>query len=227
MPAPTDTTRHTLAALIGEAGVPLRLRRHHYLVRRGERPDKLVLIQDGWAARYKILRDGRRHISQFYTPGDLCDPSWLVSRDAGQSVIAVTPIRALAIDCEQAEERFSRAAAFSRRVASDSLSRLEAQAEWLVSLGCKSARERVGQLVCELYLRLERTGRAAHHRCEFPLSQQHLADFTGMTAVHVCRTLGRMRDDRLIDVKSRRLSILDSAGLTRTCSFDAAYLGAA
>src|SRR3546814_8384976 len=79
----------------------------------------------------------------------------------------------------------------------------------MVTLGCKSARERLGQLILELYLRLERAGRAADWRCEFPLSQQHLADFTGMTAVHVCRTLRGLRREQLADVHGRKLSILD------------------
>src|SRR3546814_10064097 len=140
-------------------GEPVRLRRSQYIVRRGERPHSRFLIQEGWAARYRILRDGRRHISQFYTPGDVCDSSWLLSGEAGHSVLALTPLRGVALDREAAELRFGRDAEFSRRVASESLSRLEAQAEWMVTLGCKSARERMGQLILELYIRARKRTR--------------------------------------------------------------------
>src|SRR3546814_19581234 len=80
----------SLSDLIVRDGEPVRLRRSQYIVRRGERPHSLFLIQEGWAARYRLLRDGRRHISQFYTPGDVCDGSWLLSGEAGHSVLAVT-----------------------------------------------------------------------------------------------------------------------------------------
>src|SRR3546814_15726834 len=83
----------SLSDLIVRDGEPVRLRRSQYIVRRGERPHSLFLIQEGWAARYRILRDGRRHISQFYTPGDVCDSSWLLSGEAGHSVLALTPLR--------------------------------------------------------------------------------------------------------------------------------------
>src|SRR3546814_188298 len=119
----------SLSDLIVRDGEPVRLRRSQYIVRRGERPHSLFLIQEGWAARYRILRDGRRHISQFYTPGDVCDSSWLLSGEAGHSVLALTPLRGVALDREAAELRFGRDAEFSRRVASESLSRLEARSE--------------------------------------------------------------------------------------------------
>lgn len=217
-------SRKTVSGLIANLGSPIRLRRHHYIVRRGERPDNVLLLQEGWAARYKLLPDGRRHISQFYMPGDLCDLSWLVSGEAGQAVAALTPIRAIAAEREMVEEHLGSNAGFSRCVAADALIRLEAQAEWMVTLGCRSAIERLGQLICELYLRLERAGRAENLKCDFPLSQQHLADFTGMSSIHVCRTLRRMKRAKLLDLKRRSLSILDFASLIRSCAFSGSYL---
>lgn len=223
MPTHGDS-RSAMSGLIAEIGSPVRLRRHHYILRRGERPGAVLLLQDGWAARFKLLPDGRRHISQFYMPGDVCDLSWLVSKEAGQSVTALTPIRAISVDRETIESRLGFDAGFSHCVAADSLIRLEAQAEWMVTLGCRSAIERLGQLICELYLRLERAGRAGNFKCDFPLSQQHLADFTGMSSVHVCRTLRRMKRDRLLDLRRRSLAIFDFARLARSCAFSGAYL---
>ncbi len=223
MPMHQDS-RNIMSDLIAELGSPVRIRRHHYIVRRGERPGAVLLLQEGWAARYKLLPDGRRHISQFYMPGDLCDLSWLVSGEAGQAVAALTPIRAIAAERDVVEDHLGSDAGFSRCVAADALIRLESQAEWMVTLGCRSAIERLGQLICELYLRLERAGRAENFKCDFPLSQQHLADFTGMSSVHVCRTLRRMKRARLLDLKRRSLSILDFANLVRSCAFTSSYL---
>ncbi|WP_373486977.1 Crp/Fnr family transcriptional regulator [Blastomonas sp.] len=220
-------TLKAMSGFVRETGSPVKIRRHAYIVRSGERTKALLLIQEGWAARYRLLADGRRHISQFYMPGDLCDLSWLVSDEAKQSVTALTPIKAVAIERNVVEERLGTDAAFSRCVAVDSLLRLESQAEWMVTLGCRSALERVAQLICELYLRIERSGRAANSECDFPLSQQDLADFTGMSAVHVCRTLRLMKDVQLLQLHRRRLKIPDFSSLASSCAFNGAYLGEA
>lgn len=217
-------SRRAVSDLVHTMGSPLRMRRHQYILRRGERPRSVLLLEEGWAARYRLLSDGRRHISNFYLPGDLCDLGWLISGEAGQAVTALTPIRAIAVDRDSLEQRLLRDADFSHCVAADSLLRLEAQAEWMVTLGCRSAIERLGQLICELFLRLERAGRVEGQRCEFPLSQQHLGDFAGMSAVHVCRTLRRMKRDKLVDICHRSLSIIDFAAFARSCAFNGVYL---
>lgn len=221
------TQSHSLAAmtdLVRESGCQRRLKRHDHIVRRGERPQSVLLLQEGWAARYSQMPDGRRHISQFYLPGDLCDLGWLVSAEAGQAVVALTPIKALAIDRSVIEQRLGTDAGFAHCVAVDCLLRLEAQAAWMVTLGRRSASERLAQLLCELYLRIERTGRTANRECAFPLSQQNLADFTGMSAVHVCRTLRSMKDVKLLDLQRRKLSIPDFSQLASSCAYNGAYL---
>lgn len=216
------TVSHSLQAMTGlirTSGRQLRLKRHDHLVRRGERPDAVLLLQDGWAARYSQLPDGRRHISHFYLPGDLCDLGWLVSPEAGQAVVALTSIKAVALDRDLIEQRLGADPDFAQCVAVDSLLRLEAQTAWMVTLGRRPAAERLAQLVCELYLRSEHRGRTANRECAFPLSQQHLADYTGMSAVHVCRTLRWMRDAKLLDLSRRRLKIPDLRQLASTCAY--------
>ncbi|MFC3309191.1 Crp/Fnr family transcriptional regulator [Blastomonas aquatica] len=213
-----------MTELIRESGSVVRLKRHDFIVRCGQRPGAVLLLQEGWAARYTLMPDGRRHISQFYLPGDLCDLSWLVSAEAGQAVRALTPITAISIDREAMEGRLGTDAGFSHCVAVDSLQRLEAQAAWMVALGRCSASERLAQLFCELYLRIDRSGRTTNRECAFPLSQQHLADFTGMSAVHVCRTLRQMKRIKLLQLQRRKLTIPDFSELASTCAYTGSYL---
>jgi CRP-like cAMP-binding protein len=201
-------------------------RSRSFLAHRGERPRALWLIEEGWASGYKVLRDGRRHISRFYMPGDLCDPSWLAADEVDQLVVSITPIKAIPLDRSQMETRLQSDPAFSGRLAFEGFARLRAQSEWLVTLGCKSATERLSQLICELFCRLAANGRVEGDRCDFPLSQQDMADFTGMTPVHVCRTLKELRTSRLIELRRRRLRILDFERLAKLCGFDGAYIEA-
>jgi CRP-like cAMP-binding protein len=225
-----QTHNHSLQAmadLIGESGNEVRFKRHDYLARRAERSESVFLLQDGWAARYSRMPDGRQHITHFYLPGDLCDLGWLAAAEASEAVIALTPVKAVAIARDLVEQRLGSDLEFARCVAVDALLRLEAQTAWMVTLGRRPAAERLAQMVCELYLRSEQRGRTVNRECAFPLSQQHLADYTGMSAVHVCRTLRWMRDVRLLDLRRRKLRIPDLARLASTCGYAVADAGVA
>ncbi len=219
---PDHSPRHLLEPSKSETR--RRFRARDALMRRGEKPGAIWYIEDGWAARFKLLRDGRRHISRFYAPGDFCDLSWLVAGAADQSVIALTPMRAAAIERSDLEGRMRGESALALTVARDALAEMRWQAEWLITIGCKSAAERIAHFLCELYFRLERRGKARDYRCEFPLSQQDIADFTGMTAVHACRTLRELRASGLIELFRRRLRIVDFPQLARIAAFDVNYL---
>jgi len=219
----TMSSSHPLQSLKSDAP-QLQFRAREFLARRSERPRAIWHVEEGWAARFKLLRDGRRHISRFYAPGDFCDLSWLVADTADQSVMALTPIRAARLDRGRLDARLRIDPGLSMTVARDALTEMRAQAEWLITLGCKSAAEKIAHFLCELYLRLERRGKAAEQVCDFPLSQQDVADFTGMTAVHACRTLRELRKDGIVELRRRRLRIVDFARLARIGAFDANYL---
>ena len=47
----------------------------------------------------------------------------------------------------------------------------------------------------------------------------------GLTAIHVNRTLRLLRDQRLIAMDGKQVTILDFAALSRVCDFDPSYLG--
>ena len=202
----------------------LHFRAPKFLARRGEEPRGIWYDEEGGAVRFKMLCVGGRHISRFYAPGDLCDLSWLVADTADQSVMALTPLRAARLDRARLDARLRIDPGLSMTVARDALTEMRAQAEWLITLGCKSAAEKIAHFLCELYLRLERRGKAAEKVCDFPLSQQDVADFTGMTAVHACRTLRELRKDGMIELRRRRLRIIDFVGLSRIGAFDTNYL---
>jgi CRP-like cAMP-binding protein len=98
------------------------------------------------------------------------------------------------------------------------------QREWTLNVGQRSAYERLGHLLVELYLRLKTVGRADDGKCDFPLTQNDLADATGLTAVHVNRTLQELRSDGLIELERKQLNILDLERLIDVSMFNSNYL---
>ena len=98
------------------------------------------------------------------------------------------------------------------------------QREWTLNLGQRTAYERLGHLLVELYLRLRTVGLASNGRCDFPLTQNDLGDATGLTPVHVNRTLQELRRDGLIELERRHLHILDIERLKSVSMFNPNYL---
>lgn len=73
-------------------------------------------------------------------------------------------------------------------------------------------------------MRLEAVGLAGGSGCDWPLTQTDLADATGLTPVHVNRTLQELRRDGLIELSGRRLAIPDMDALKSVAMFNANYL---
>jgi CRP/FNR family transcriptional regulator len=72
----------------------------------------------------------------------------------------------------------------------------------------KSATAKIAHLLLTLRDRLELLGLVEGCRFEFPLRQIHLADATGMTTVHVSRVLASLREQGLIKIANRHLTIV-------------------
>ncbi|HKY80557.1 MAG TPA: Crp/Fnr family transcriptional regulator [Sphingobium sp.] len=180
-------------------------RPHQFLAREDEKPAALYRIDEGWACRYRLLSDGRRQITALYLPGDLCEPQWALGRVPSQPVVALTIVRATLAPCVlpagEEQERFWR-----------SLSDyIERQTNWLVMLGRKTALERLAHLLLELFDRMRLSGLAYGQQCAMPLTQMEIADLTGLTPVHVNRTLQTMRARGLVELQSKWLRIPDLA----------------
>ena len=98
------------------------------------------------------------------------------------------------------------------------------QRQWTLCLGRLSAFERVAHLLCELFLRLRGVGLAANGACELPVTQIDLSDATGLTPVHVNRTLQELRGAGLVRLGDKKLVIPDLRALQDAAQFNPNYL---
>jgi CRP-like cAMP-binding protein len=101
---------------------------------------------------------------------------------------------------------------------------LSVQREWTANLGQRNAMERLGSLLCELALRLRAAGLGGKERYDLPLTQTDLAEATGLTPVHVNRTLQQLRASGLISLSGKVLHIPDFAALQKASLYSADYL---
>jgi hypothetical protein len=70
--------------------------------------------------------------------------------------------------------------------------------EWVVNVGRREAYGRIAHVLCEVYVRLRAVGLANGQSYLMPVTQAELGDATGMSTVHVNRTLQELRRDGLI-----------------------------
>ncbi|MGN6278925.1 MAG: Crp/Fnr family transcriptional regulator [Sphingomonas sp.] len=194
------------------------------LIREGDTPHHVKLVVDGWAFRYKMLPDGRRQIVSFLLPGDLCDLNVFLLDEMDHSICALTPVTYAEMPRNLVEHMCTHRPAISRALWMESLVVAAIQREWTVSLGQRTARERIAHLFSELFERLDSVHLTEDDRCEMPLTQIDLAEATGMTAVHVNRTLQELRRENLIALNNRILTIPDLPALHRIAMFNPSYL---
>lgn len=194
------------------------------LISEGDRPRHVHLVLDGWAARYKTLPDGKRQIVGIFVPGDFCDVNVYILKHMDHSIGAITRLKVAMISPEEMSALTSDRLRITHALWWHQLVTTAIQREWTLNVGQRSAYERLAHLLVELYMRLRTVGRADNGRCDFPLTQNDLADATGLTAVHVNRTLQELRRDRLIELERKQLQILDLERLMDVAMFNPNYL---
>jgi CRP/FNR family transcriptional regulator len=168
--------------------------------------DAIYSLVDGWMFRYRLLADGRRQIFDFVLPGAVLGfhpeggPMMTYSVQALTDAVAwILPRKALGMHPELG---FGLASLVARD--------RDLAFDHLTSIGRQSARERVAHLILELFVRCR--AQWPGHRIEamhLPLTQEHIADATGLTGVHVNRVLSSLRKSNILTFSYRRLAILD------------------
>lgn len=188
-------------------------RQHQYLAREGEWQDQVYRLLEGWACRFRLLGDGRRQITGLFLPGDYCEPQWLLCNRTQQPVIALSTVRATVqplADLEGLQATSPEAAGSLMLAISTTIDR---QTDWIVSLGRKTAIERVSELICGLFDRMAQAGLVYADQCAMPLTQIDLADITGLTPVHVNRVLQDLRSRGLLELQAKWLHLPDPDAL--------------
>jgi CRP-like cAMP-binding protein len=181
-------------------------------------------VLSGLASRYKLLPNGERQIMAFLVPGDLCDAEIFILKEMDHSVAAMSPARVALISGEQMKELLSGQGRIAQALWWGTLTDLAVLRERVVDHGRRDAYERIAHLLYEMLVRYRMVGMTTDETLEFPITQADLADATGLTPMHVSRMLGKLRDENLISLKNKTLTILDPERLKEIAGFNPNYL---
>jgi CRP-like cAMP-binding protein len=178
----------------------------------------------GWAARYKSVQNGGRQIVDFVIPGDFCDLHVSLLREMDHGIVALTPCSVARINEAEIAKLTSENSRIVRAMWWSTLVDQGILREWVLNVGRRRAYERVAHLFCEMHFRMKRVGLVEGDRLALPITQEQLGDATGLTAVHINRTLQRFREENLIEIGSGSLTLLDPQALQEAAGFNPAYM---
>ncbi len=209
-------------ALFGRSGQPMAIRGKHReiaarqnIYRAGEGNEGVLVICDGWAVRFVQLPNGKRQILSVMLPGDLVSATSMLEGQLGFSVQAVTDVRYCYFPFAEVRARIrNNPPLFDAWLRLTAAEQRDADKR-LVDLGQRTAQERIAALIVHVMQRCEQRGELVDDEFPFPLSQQQIADFTGLTPVHTCRVLSALRKNAVCDVGHGFVKIMERRELQR------------
>ena len=220
----SELSQDDIGALLSLPFTRKTLGKDAYIVREGELATDCCLLLRGMAFRQKLLRDGSRQIISFHIPSEFVDLQNSLLGLADHSVQSLYRSDWAVIPRQAINELADARPALRMAMWVDTLIDASIFREWVVNVGRRDSRARIAHLLCELVLRFQRIGADHDGMFDFPITQEQIADATGLTAVHTNRTLQALRKEGLIHLTAKSLTVLDWESLREAGDFDELYL---
>lgn len=187
------------------------------LIHEGQTDAPLYTLLSGWAFRYKTLSDGRRQILSFLLAGDFIGVQQKMSEAAAHGVSTITAARFCVFKRDTLWELHRRSPAMGFNVTWLTAHEESLVDDNLLSVGRRSAEERIASLLIQLFKRAAalHTGASEQDGVPFPLTQQHIADSLGLSLVHTNKTLRKLELRGLHRIVDGRLYLRDPKALAR------------
>jgi len=164
----------------------------------------------------KVLADGRQQVVGLqFAPdflGRLFGRESVVSAEAASSVdLCVIPRPAL-------ERLVASTPALEHRLMQQTLRELDEARDWMVTLGRKTAQEKVASFIHLVAAHADPTAETGDDVAfELPLTRSDIGDFLGLTIETVSRQLTRLRRLGAIEVDGRHVRVPDIEALRELC----------
>ena len=193
-------------------------------VREGEEFATTLVVQSGWAMRYRYTDDGKRQIISFVLPGDFIGLHVNYERRAAYSIAAVSDVEMAVIEPIRVFDLYRNYPLLASGLDWMTVSTFNILAEHTVSLGVRPATQRILHLLLEHQCRLMAVGLAEVEGYDSPLTQSHIGDTLGLTSVYVSKCLKKLRAEGLVEVDRKRVTFPDVSRTMRVSRFDGAFL---
>jgi CRP-like cAMP-binding protein len=213
------------AAIMALPFTTKRMQRSDFIVRERELATQSCVMLSGYSIRSKLVATGHRQIMAIHMKGECVDLQNSLLEVADHSVQMLTAGKVAMIPRREVIRLTLERPRIAHAMWIDTLVDGSIFREWIANVGRRDARTRVAHLLCEFSLRLKSAGLGDDTGYELPMTQEQLADATGLTAVHVNRTLRLLDKEGLIGrAGARAIYIPDWRKLADAGDFDSNYL---
>lgn len=179
----------------------------------------LFTLYEGWAFRYRLLPGGGRQIFDLLLPGDLIGLASSLSGTTWHSVQTLTPASLCVLDGYPLADFLARHPELALSLLRWRLEEEQRADQLAALLGRRKPLQRLGHLMLETFDRLQQRELANGTMCPFPLQRRHLADFAGLSMIHLNRTLTQLREEKLAIAEDRTLVIFDRKRLAELSNY--------
>ena len=194
------------------------------IVREGDDISHAWLVVSGYCVRFKYVGSGARQIVSIHMKGDLVDLTNALLGVADHSVQTLTTCTMAKLPIDPIRHLSDTEPAIKDALWFDTLVDASIHREWVANVGRRDSTTRIAHLLCEFGLKLDAIG-LDQQDYELPMTQDQLADATGLTAVHVNRVLQSLEKDGLIErVTAKSVQIGDWKRLAAAGDFHPGYL---
>lgn len=157
----------------------------------------------------KMLEDGRQQVVGLqFAPDFLGRP---FSQKSKLSAEAASDVDLCRIPKSVLENMIAENTSFEHRLLEQTLRELDEAREWMVTLGRKTAAEKVASFLYSIVVHIDPSIERNHATTatfDLPLTRADIADFLGLTVETVSRQLTKLRTDKVIEITNNRHIII-------------------
>ncbi|MEP1209741.1 MAG: Crp/Fnr family transcriptional regulator [Rhizobiaceae bacterium] len=178
------------------------------LHRGGDEADRCSNIMGGVAKLSKLMSDGRQQIVGLQFAPDMVGRTF--SSESTVAVEAATDVRLCSFPRSIIEELMTDTPQLEHRLHLQKLKELDEARDWMLTLGRKSAVEKVASFLLLLATHVDPENKVESGKVtlELPMKRSDIADFLGLTIETISRQLTNLRKRGLIEIQDRRTVII-------------------
>lgn len=191
-------------------------------IRLRETVEHTSLILHGLIARFDRNQNGHRQITALHIRGDMPDLHTVAQPRATCALHTLSFATILRVPHSALRNAAAAHPGISQALWRDTIVDSTILAQWVLNVGRRGSRARIAHLLCEMATRY---GVCQPNEVSFrlPMTYEQLADTTGLTPVHVVRTLNALKQSGTT-FENGLVRIKDWTTMIEIAEFDQAYL---
>ena len=173
-------------------------------------------VMSGVVKLSKTLEDGRQQIIGLQFAPDLVGR--LYASESPMTAEAASDVTLCRVPRLTLERLIERNPALRKTLMDQALRELDEARDWMVTLGRKTAAEKVASLLLLIATHLDPDASGETRVFDLPMSRLDIADYIGLTIETVSRQFSRLKSDGIITITANRhIEIVNLARLKKRC----------